>query len=528
MLNFLSASFSKCYKFATVVSNASEGQPLMTPTLNVSYFGPIVFALCMIFLSEGFKLRHIPTEGGSALPILSFAGAYHFLHNTAEVLQRGYDKHKGGVFRVPLIDRWLVVITGSTLVDEVQRMPPDKVSFAHASAEFIGSVFVFGNEVLRDPYHVAVIRDRLTRGAATLFAGMCDEIEAAFGDAVPADTNGWVSLPAHATMRQVVARATGRMFVGLPLCRNEDYLKLTLDLVHDVRKTRNILTWIPRFLRPAVGKHVADRHSRAADCLRLIGPVVAARMAEMAKHGKDWRDRPNDLLQSLIEEIEKRGQGPYEIAQRLLLVNYVAIDTSSNSFTHALYHLASAPEYLIPLREEVERVIADEGWTKAAIGKMGKLDGFMRESQRVTGVITVAMLRKVMQPLTLSCGTHIPRGTLIAAPAAATHLDPANYSDPDTFDPFRHSCEKEEGRSSQRRQFATTSADYLAFGHGKQACPGRHIASSELKAMMAYLVLNYDVRMADGVRPADVHAAMAVLPCPDARVLFRKRVPLVY
>ena len=40
---------------------------------------------------------------------------------------------------------------------------------------------------------------------------------------------------------------------------------------------------------------------------------------------------------------------------------------------------------------------------------------------------------------------------------------------------------------------------------------------------MAYLILNYDVKMADGVRPASVHVAMAVLPCPQAKVLFRKR-----
>ena len=68
-----------------------------------------------------------------------------------------------------------------------------------------------------------------------------------------------------------------------------------MDLVRDVRKTRNILTWIPQFLRPMVGKYVADRHSRAADCQRLIEPIVRERMAEMAKHGKDWRDRPVSL-----------------------------------------------------------------------------------------------------------------------------------------------------------------------------------------------------------------------------------------
>ena len=54
--------------------------------------------------------------------------------------------------------------------------------------------------------------------------------------------------------------------------------------------------------------------------------------------------------------------------------------------THALFDLAAAPQYLQPLREEIEPIIAAEGWTKAAMGKMWKLDSFLRESQRFNGI----------------------------------------------------------------------------------------------------------------------------------------------
>lgn len=46
------------------------------------------------------------------------------------------------------------------------------------------------------------------------------------------------------------------------------------------------------------------------------------------------------------------------------------------------------PEYIGMLRAEIEPVIAEEGWTKAAMGKMWKLDSFMRESQRLNGIGT--------------------------------------------------------------------------------------------------------------------------------------------
>ena len=56
------------------------------------------------------------------------------------------------------------------------------------------------------------------------------------------------------------------------------------------------------------------------------------------------------------------------------------------SITQALYHLASSPEYTAFLREEVESVVREHGWNKIAIGRMWKLDSFMRESQRLNGI----------------------------------------------------------------------------------------------------------------------------------------------
>ena len=71
---------------------------------------------------------------------------------------------------------------------------------------------------------------------------------------------------------------------------------------------------------------------------------------------------------------------------RLLNINFAAIHTSSMSFTHLLYHLATMPEYVQPLREEVEAVIRECGWTKIALTKMHKVDSFIRESQRINGL----------------------------------------------------------------------------------------------------------------------------------------------
>jgi hypothetical protein len=56
------------------------------------------------------------------------------------------------------------------------------------------------------------------------------------------------------------------------------------------------------------------------------------------------------------------------------------------------------------------------------------------------------------------------------------------------------------------------------------ASPGRFFAGNEMKAAVAYLVINYDVKFPDdGPRPANEHFGLAVVPDSNAKVLFRKR-----
>lgn len=39
-----------------------------------------------------------------------------------------------------------------------------------------------------------------------------------------------------------------------------------------------------------------------------------------------------------------------------------------------------------PMREEVESILSQEGWSKAALQKMRKVDSFLKECQRLDGL----------------------------------------------------------------------------------------------------------------------------------------------
>lgn len=51
----------------------------------------------------------------------------------------------------------------------------------------------------------------------------------------------------------------------------------------------------------------------------------------------------------------------------------------------ALFDLAGRPEYVSPLREELVRVMAEDGaheLTNRSVNKLAKMDSFLKESQR--------------------------------------------------------------------------------------------------------------------------------------------------
>nr|BAD94556.1 cytochrome P450 [Phanerodontia chrysosporium] len=464
------------------------------------------------------NLRHIPTVGGPSVPILSIVALYNFLANGKKVVLDGYQKFKGRVFKVALLDRWLVVICNPRLVEELQKLPEALVGYS--LLEIFETKHIFGADLLTDPVHLALLRT-LTRNLGQVFGDMYQEVETAFQELVPANEKEWLPVHASPVMRTIVTRAANRVFVGVPVCRDEGYLYLMVHFAEDVNKAFGLYTVVPSFAQGFVARKAkAVMDDCIERCLGYMRPAIKDRTTMMDSFGDNWADKPNDMIQWTIEETKARGQGEYDMARMLMFINSGAVETTSQAVIHALYDISMRPELADELREEVERAIAEDGWTKDATNKMRKLDSFLRESQRINGPMIVSMFRLVREPVTLSDGTFFPAGTTIASPTLGAHFDDTIYPNASTFDPLRFYKAEAAGQP----QFVTTSPEYLTFGHGKHACPGRFFAVNELKAILAYMLMHYDIKPEqEGVRPENKSMGLGVLPNPDAKVMFRKR-----
>ncbi|PIL31340.1 cytochrome P450 [Ganoderma sinense ZZ0214-1] len=485
-----------------------------------------VIAAIYIFRWQTDPLRHIPTVGGPSAPGLAFLTGLKYMRNGRKVMTQGYKKYYGTPFKVAHLDKWVVVVSGQKLIDELWRAPDAKLSTLAGIQDTIQLGYTFGTEIWHDMLELTVVREMLTRALPALMPAVIDEIKAALLDYIP-QNDEWTPVHGIKTMSKIVARTSSRVFIGLPFCRDDDYLALILGFTADVMKDRFFLTVFPYFLKPYVGPIVSRARKTMSKGLNIILPMITDRRNNMEEHGDDWSNKPMDLLQWLIEEVIARKCSEYKMVERLFLVNLAAIHTSSSTLTNALYDLASRPELISEIRVEIESVIASDGWSKVAVGKMRKLDSVCKETLRCHGMSLLGLVRRTLTDVTLSDGTFIPSNTTVAAASFPTHHDAAVYADPHVLDPLRFAKMGADGDDSERgalkHQTVVTSTEFLPFGHGRHACPGRWFAANELKVVLAQILLVYDIKLGgDGKRPASSNIASTVLP-PLGQVFFRKR-----
>ncbi|KAJ7124671.1 cytochrome P450 [Mycena crocata] len=519
---------------------------MATSDLVLPILGALGAAVSISWLFSGHKKTPaIPAITGSNGIVSSYLAALHILNHANAVIQDGYAKYREGIFRVPMLFRWEYVASGARHILEIAAAPEHILSFQAGVAESLQSDWTMGPEVTRNPYHVSAIRGSLTRNLGRCFPEVRDEIVHAFDHVLALEDREWKLIPALPSVMQVVARTSNRLFVGLPLCREQEYLDLNIDWTVTIFTRGQLMGLVPEFLKPIFAPLLTTRKSSLRHALKFLGPLLDERLEKEKEYGPDWSDRPNDLISWLLDLAQDEERTTPALALRVLVTNMAAIHTSSTTLTAALYDLTAYPEHIPEMRAEAERVVEAEGWTKAALGNMHKIDSFLRESQRMRGAGPVAMGRKVIAPdgFTFSDGTTVPHGAFLSVPGDVTHFDEANYANANVFDGFRFSRMREvragashdsddlagDNADSEKtgifnRHMVSTAPDHVVFGHGRHACPGRFFAATELKAMLAHILINYDVKAETaGVRPADTWFAMLRMPNPKAKIWVRRR-----
>jgi cytochrome P450 len=300
---------------------------------------------------------------------------------------------------------------------------------------------------------------------------------------------------------ELVARLSSRVFLGVPLCRNRRWLDIAKGYTVDSFIGSRLMRMVPQVFQPLAYwciPHCTRLRAQVRDARKLIMPEVEKRKERVQK-ALEAGQKPPKMADSIgwMYEIARGREVDYVAAQ--LNLSLAAIHSTSESIAQVLVDICRNPEIMEPLRREVITVVAENGWTHAALQKLRLMDSLLKESQRYTPVAAMSMNRYVEREFELSDGTVIPRGSRFFV--AGAYQDAAIYDNAEKFDAFRFANKRSEPGQSNAWGYVATSPSHMAFGHGKHACPGRFFASNEMKVALCQLLLKYDFDLVNGEVP---------------------------
>ncbi|KAF8985153.1 cytochrome P450 [Cyathus striatus] len=370
----------------------------------------------------------------------------------------------------------------------MRRASDTELSITEALVKNMQMDYTMGSSVYRHPYQLDVIRTSLRSG----FPGRCidihDEVSTALEDLI--SVKHWVPIDTTGIIKEVVCRCMNRVYVGIPYVRRDkDYIELNIQYTVNVVTSAMALLALPGFLKPTAAFFISPLKSSTARAVQHLGKLIQERIEMDEENGTKWSE----------------GRAVEDMSQRLLFLNFASITPRLMwaihlllTLTQALCRIAVHKDYVKPMKDEIKVVLGEEGgWTYAAVSKLVKVDSFLRECMRIEGLGQFLMNRMVVNPAGFKFhdGTTLPYGTFLSCGAYSIHHDRELYDKSDEFDGFRFCKDNGSGTTSSKfkQRIVNSSFDFVAFGRGTHACPGRFYAATQMKIIFSQIIMSYDV-----------------------------------
>lgn len=187
----------------------------------------------------------------------------------------------------------------------------------------------------------------------------------------------------------LVARMSAKIFMGYPACRDDEWLKVSINFTYDMFMAAFSLRMFPPWLHPIVAHFVPARWRirKQMKVARRFVEDVTRKHVEASLKGDTGQDT---LLEWMIDHGTEKERAIPEMAARQCVLTLASIHTTSMSVSNLLFDLCSHPEWFPVLQDEIDSVIKAHGelgemtlGSKQWLSKLEKMDSLIVESQRI-------------------------------------------------------------------------------------------------------------------------------------------------
>ncbi|XP_023237851.1 cytochrome P450 3A18-like isoform X2 [Centruroides sculpturatus] len=215
--------------------------------------------------------------------------------------------------------------------------------------------------------------------------------------------------------------------------------------------------------------------------------VIYETCKKMAISRKKSDQHPHDLLQAIIDAEDENGGEVKKLSDNLVIGNAmmfmaVGYDTTSTTLEWSIYHLARNPHIQEKIREEIKMNVCDDVEIQYSdLCKFQLLNQVISETLRLWPLSFLVSNRVCADDY--HCKDFIiPKGSILAVPVQVLQKDPAYWSEPDKFNPYRFSSEKQK---------PIDSIVYQPFGAGHRICIGQRLAKTILILTLSNLLRSF-------------------------------------
>ncbi|KAL6876964.1 cytochrome P450 [Trichoderma novae-zelandiae] len=432
------------------------------------------------------------------------------------MIQAEYEKSKGAPFWLQVPGNRYLVVSSWDHIREIDDASEDVLSLQAAAKEILQPRYTMQNFNWFDKKGVdgtplvRTLRTLLTNHLPDILPDARRSMSVLFDSLVESRPmgNGSSTSPLFPMVVEAIALTNATAFFGKDLSRDKGFMTAALSFIEQTLITAEVVRILPSAVAPFIGKFMANRLGSGRRLYDALIPVAEERLEERARknRGQAVPDH-HDCIQWIMEcSPRSKPWSAERIVHELMALWFGSVHITSTTACFALHHLCIHPEYIEPLRNEIENT----GWTqfeKSGGKSFPLLDSFMKESARLNPVESVSSRRMALKPFELSDGSTVRPGEWICTAPRGMMSDARYYTDPLQFQGFRFvdpkRLDKQLSALSGHRvpQEAPSSFtdvnDWQLWGTGRSACPGRFYATAVMKTLLALFITKYDMQLED-------------------------------
>ncbi|KAL1005394.1 hypothetical protein UPYG_G00058530 [Umbra pygmaea] len=197
-------------------------------------------------------------------------------------------------------------------------------------------------------------------------------------------------------------------------------------------------------------------------------------------------DSQNDSNTNTGDE-QNKGLSDHEILSQAMIFIFAGFETSSSALSFLAYNLATNPDVMTKLQEEIDTVFPNKAPIQYdALMQMDYLDSVLNESLRVYPI--APRLERMAKKTVEINGIVIPKGCVVLVPTWTLHRDPEIWSNPEEFKPERFSKENKA---------SIDPYSYMPFGAGPRNCIGMRFALVMIKLAIVEILQSFTFKVCD-------------------------------